>query len=165
MRTFPVNQSDGPFVEACDPARFISIYRLLLLRSVRMQKRLDGASLVHGPIAFSHLIEGQSQIENLAGIDLAVQHQIDQFRQVATNWSRSTVKMNMRVEQLLAIERDIMRNAYIAHVTAGARGFDRLHHGFLSADAFENRVSADSVRQFFNARNAVITSLGDDVSG
>src|ERR1041385_1235400 len=114
MRTLPVNQSDGPFVEACDPARFISICRLPLLRAVRMQKCLDGATLIHGPVAFSHLIERQSQIENLAGIDLAVQHQIDQFRQVATNWSRSTMKMNMRVEQLLAIERDIMRNAYIA---------------------------------------------------
>src|SRR4051812_7564691 len=87
------------FCGSLRPCSFYLHYRLLLLRSVRMQKRLDGATLVHCPVAFSHLIERQSQIENLAGIDLAVQHQIDQFRQVATNRSRSTVKMNMRVEQ------------------------------------------------------------------
>ena len=32
------------------------------------QRRLDRAPLVHGPVTFRHLIEGERQIENLAGL-------------------------------------------------------------------------------------------------
>src|SRR5690242_19482010 len=31
MRAFPVNHSEGPFADGCDPARLISIFVLLLL--------------------------------------------------------------------------------------------------------------------------------------
>ena len=39
--------------------------------SSRMQKRFDGAALVHRLVTFGDLIERELQIKNLAGIDLA----------------------------------------------------------------------------------------------
>jgi hypothetical protein len=53
---------------------------------LQAQQRLDRATLVHRAVAFRHLIKRQRQIENLAGIDLAVPHEIDQLRQKAADW-------------------------------------------------------------------------------
>ena len=73
------------------------------------QQGLDGAALVHRAIALRHLIQRQSQIENLAGVDLSVQYKLDQFRQVASHRSRPTVQVDVSEEQLFAIERDTVR--------------------------------------------------------
>src|SRR5437868_10296958 len=39
------------------------------LRSIRAQQCLDRATLVHGTVAFCHLVQRQTQIENLAVVD------------------------------------------------------------------------------------------------
>src|SRR5947209_16011724 len=68
-----------------------------LLRSVRVQQRLDCAALVHRPVPLCHLGERQSQVENLAGIDGPVADHLDQLRQIATNRSRPAVQVDVRV--------------------------------------------------------------------
>src|SRR5438105_9336892 len=73
--------------------------------------------------------------------------------------------MDVREEQLLAIERDPVRDADVAHGPAGACGTDRLHHRLLGTDALEHRVGADPVGQLLDARYAVVTAFGHDVSG
>ena len=60
--------SDSPCVE------------LVLLRS---QQCLDRAPLVHGAIALRYLVEGQCEIENFAGIDHALQDEVDEVWQVS----------------------------------------------------------------------------------
>src|SRR5205823_7158562 len=89
-----------------------------LLLSIRAQERLDGAALVHRTIALCHLIQRQSQIENLAGVDLSVQYKLDQFRQVASHRSRPTVQVDVSEEQLFAIERDTVRHANVSDIAA-----------------------------------------------
>jgi len=73
------------------------------------------------------------------------------------------VQMDVREKQLLTVKGDIVRNADIADVPAGARGIHRLHHGFLSADTFQHRLSADSIGQFLDARNTFISSLSHNI--
>src|SRR6266700_8335150 len=71
--------------------------------------------------------------------------------------------MDVRKEQLLTIEFDTVRNAEETYVAARARSSNRLHHRLLGADAFQHRVSADTVGEFFDSRNTFITSLSDNV--
>src|SRR4051812_40269834 len=42
--------------------------------SLRKQQRLDRAPLIHCPVAFRHLGEGQSQVEDFAGVDFPLPH-------------------------------------------------------------------------------------------
>src|SRR5579883_3267980 len=48
--------------------------------SLDAQQGLDGAALVHRPVAFGDVGEWQLQVEHLAGIDLALKHEVDQVR-------------------------------------------------------------------------------------
>jgi hypothetical protein len=47
------------------------------------KQRLNGAALVHRTIAFCNLIQRKSQIENLAGVDLPLPDQVNEFGQEA----------------------------------------------------------------------------------
>src|SRR5437762_8038294 len=77
---------------------------LFLVRTANLwtQQRLDGAALVHGAVAFGHFLERQLEIEDFAGIDGPVLHQLNQLGKVAAHRSRPPVQMNVRVEQLRA---------------------------------------------------------------
>src|SRR5437867_9279511 len=79
------------------------------------QQRLDRAALIHCAVGFRHLIERQGHVEDLAGVDLPVPHQLDQLRQVASHESRTTVKMDVGEEQLLAVKLDPAWDADVAH--------------------------------------------------
>src|SRR5574337_69570 len=85
--------------------------RSLFILYLRAQQRLDRAALVHGAIALRHLVERQSQIEDLAGVDLSVPDQINQLGQEAPHWSRTPVQAYVAEEQLLAVEFNSMRDA------------------------------------------------------
>ena len=41
---------------------------------LRSQQRLDRAAFVHRTVAFRHVVQGQAQVEYLAGVDLTVPH-------------------------------------------------------------------------------------------
>src|SRR5260221_10809302 len=57
------------------------------------QQRLDGAAFVHGAVAFCHLVEGQGQIENLAGVDLPVPHLLDELGQETAHRGGAAVEV------------------------------------------------------------------------
>src|SRR5438128_10183569 len=59
--------------------------------SFRIKQRLDCAALVHCAVSLCHLVEGQSQVEDLAGVDLLAPYKIDQLGQVPANRSRTTM--------------------------------------------------------------------------
>src|SRR5438270_7838332 len=78
IRTLPVNHSAGPFADGCEPIRLISMFVLLCYSWT--QQCLDRPAFVHRAVPFSNLIKRQRQIEYFPGIDLLVQHKIDQLR-------------------------------------------------------------------------------------
>src|SRR6266571_9530612 len=86
--------------------------------SSRTQQRLDGSPLVHGAVAFRDLVQRQRQIEDLPRVDLAAPYEFDELGQITPHRGRTTVEVDMRVEQLLAIEIDTMRHTHIADPAA-----------------------------------------------
>src|SRR5947199_6715193 len=129
------------------------------LTPLRPQQCFYSAAFVHGLVALSYLIERQSQIENLAGVNLSDEHQLDQFREVAAHRGRSTVQVDVREEQLLAVEFNPVRDANVAHKPTRACGTDGLHHRFLRANTLKRRISPDAIRQFLDARHTFISHV------
>src|SRR5574337_1237491 len=84
----------------------------------RTQQRLDRAALVHRAITLRNLLERQSQVEDLAWIDLPIQHQVDELGQVAAHGSRAAMEVHVLEEELLTIELHPVRDADVAHVAA-----------------------------------------------
>src|SRR4051812_12239679 len=104
------------------------------------QQRLNGTPLVHRAIAFGDLGQGKTKVEDSARVDLSFEHEADERRQVRADGSRPAVQMDVLEEELFAVELDAVRHADIADRAAGTRRVDRLHHGFLRADALEHAV-------------------------
>src|SRR5205823_12638361 len=80
---------------------------------------LDRAAFVHRAVTLRHSVERQGQVEDLARIDLPVLYQVDQLGQIAAQRRGAAVEMNMREEQLLAVEMDPVRNADVADKPPG----------------------------------------------
>ncbi len=127
------------------------------------QQSLDRAALVHCTVALRHLIKRQRQVEHLTGINLPLPHRVDQLGQEAAHGRGATVKVDVSVEQLLAIKVDSVRDADVAHIAATASGLDRLHHRLLRTDTLQHRVRTDSVGQLLDAGDALVTALGHDI--
>src|SRR5437899_10374863 len=127
------------------------------------QQRLDRATLIHRAVTVRDLLERQRQVEDLAGIDLVLPHEVDQLGQVAAHGGRATVEVDVREEQLLPSDLDAMRNTDVAHVSARVGGPDRLHHRLLRADTLQHGVGAESVGQLLDTGDARVTPLGADV--
>src|SRR5437899_3439329 len=125
----------------------------------RTQQRLDRAALVHRAVALRHLLDRQGQVEDLAWLDLAVPHEIDQVRQVAPHRRGPAVEVDVREEQLGTVELHAMRHADVADVAAGTRRADRLHHRLLRADALQDRVGSNAAGQFLDPRHALLAAL------
>ena len=70
---------------------------------------------------------------------------------------------DVRVEQLLTIQRDTVWHADVSDASAGSGGVNRLHHRLLRADAFQHGICADALRQLLDARDAFVAALGDDI--
>ena len=126
--------------------------------SVLMARRV-----VHRAVALRDLGEGQGQVEHLAGIDLPVPHQVDEVRQVTAHGGGAAVQVDVPKNSSSPVELDAVRDADVTDRATGARRLDRLHHRFLRADAFEDAVGADALRQLLDAGDAVVAALGDDV--
>jgi hypothetical protein len=71
--------------------------------ALRTQQGLDRAALVHCAIALRHLVKGQGQVEDLAGIDLPVPHHVDKLRQEPAHRGGTTMKVDVGVEELFAL--------------------------------------------------------------
>src|SRR5207253_10064007 len=111
--------------------------------AIWFQQRLDCAAFVHCTVALCHLIQGQSQVENLAGVDLPVLHKIDEFRQVTPHRSGPAVQVHVSEEQLLTVERNTVWHADVAYITTGTRRLDCLHHRLLCPNTFKRRIRTE----------------------
>src|SRR5438552_5320218 len=50
------------------------------------------------------------------------------------------MQMDVREEQLLAVERNTVRHADVTYVAARTRGGDRLHHRLLGSNTLQHRI-------------------------
>jgi len=129
------------------------------------EQRLDGAAFIHGPVALGDVGERQFEVEDLARVDLAGEHEVDQMWQETPHRRRPAQQVLLREEQELALELHAVRHADKADGAAGTGRVDRLMHGFAGAHAFEHRIGADIAGELPDARDARIAALGDDVGG
>src|SRR2546429_4659618 len=90
---------------------------------VHGQQRLDGAAFVHGAVALGDLIEGEREVEDLAGIDLAVPDEVDELGKEPADRCGATVQVGVAEEQLGPGE-GAVSDADVADVPAGAGGVD-----------------------------------------
>jgi hypothetical protein len=84
------------------------------LSGSRVEQDLDRSPLVHGPVAFGGLLQREGQVEDLAGVDLSVPDQVDQFGQEAAHRCGPAVQVHVGEEQLLAGQLDPVGDADVA---------------------------------------------------
>src|SRR6266705_2081547 len=92
IHTSPVNHSAGPLVLGL--FRWTSMTFFLPGR-LGPEQRLDGAAFVHGAVALRDLVEGQGQVEDLAGIDVAVPDEVGQLGQEAAHRRGTAVQVDL----------------------------------------------------------------------
>src|SRR6185503_15597463 len=129
----------------------------------RTQERFDRTPLVHRPIALGDAIERQHEVEHLSWIDLSVEDQVDELRQIPAYGRRTAEQPDVTEEEIRAIERDTMRHADVADRAARPRRHDRLHHRLLRPDALQYRIGAHALRQLLDALDALVATFRHDV--
>ncbi len=132
---------------------------------VNGEQDLGGGALVHGLVALGCPVEREGEVEDLAGVDLAVPDELDEVGQVLPYGGGSAVDVDAGHEELVAGDRDVVGDADEADVAAGAGGVDGLHHGLLGADGLDDRVGAEAAGELLDLRDALLAALLDDVGG
>src|SRR5919202_3716475 len=88
--TSPVNVAAGPLLVLpmgeCCMVSFVLLAQWSC--SSEGEQDLGGAALVHRLVALGGLLEGEDEVEDLAGVDLPVPDELDQVRQEAAHGSR-----------------------------------------------------------------------------
>src|SRR5215212_6310078 len=141
----------------------MTLWGFAALGALGPQQRLDRSALVHGAVALGYFLQRQLQVKDLSRVDLTIPYQVYQLGQEAAYRRRAAVQMHLRKEQLLAGQLHAVRDAYVAYMTTGPRGADRLHHRLLGADRLYGRVRAEPVSELFDLRNSLVTALGEDI--
>src|SRR5438270_4946093 len=171
IHTSPVNQSAGPFTVGCFGRMFMS--SLLVVACAQRQaaapvprlgakQRLDGAALVHGAIPLGNLGEWKCEVEDPAGVDLAVPNEVGELREEAPDRRRPSVKMGVAEEKFVPGQLAV-RDADVADMPTGASGVDCLHHRLSRSDCLDDRVGSESVGEFPDPGGALIAAFFDDV--
>src|SRR5579885_1551727 len=91
-----------------------------------LEQRLDRAPLVHCAVTFGDFGERQFEIEDLAGLDLALQHAVHEIGEEAPHGRRPAQHALLAVEELPPVESDAVGNADITDRSAGSRASERL---------------------------------------
>src|SRR3954452_21001411 len=86
------------------------------LRRLRNEQCSDCPAFVHCPIAFGYSLQRQLEVEDFAGVDRAVQHKLDQLREITPNGRRAAMQVDVRVEQLLTFELNSVGHADVRDV-------------------------------------------------
>ncbi len=61
--------------------------------------------------------------------------------------------MNVGHEDVVTTQRDLVRDTDVAHVPAGTRRSDGLHHRLLGADRLDHRMRAEAVGEVLDLRD------------
>lgn len=76
----------------------------------------NGAAFVHRLVAFGHLVDGQGQLEDVAGLALVVEHALHQVGRETTHRGRATEHSLLLKEELLSVEADATGHKTLALV-------------------------------------------------
>ena len=128
-----------------------------------MSQDLGGGALVHGAVTLGGPVQGEGQVEDLAGLDGAVPDELDQFGQEAPDRGGAAVDVDAGHEEVVSGDGDIMRDAHEPDVPTGAGRADRLHHRLLGADGLDDRVGTEPAGEVLDLRDSIVTALFDDV--
>src|SRR5438270_4157157 len=126
------------------------------------KQRLDGAAFVHGAIPLGNLCEGKCEVEDPAGVDLALPDELGELREEAPDRRRPAVKMGVAEEEFVPGQIAVC-DADVADVPTGASGVDCLHHRLTRSDCLDDRLGAESVGEFPDPGSAIIAAFFDDV--
>src|SRR6266571_2659032 len=157
IHTSPVNHSTGPLVVGLFRWTSMTFPSFLpsFLAGSGPEQGLDGAAFVHGAVPLGDLVERQGEVEDLAGVDLAVPDEVDQLGQEAAHRRGTAVQVDVGEEQLLSGELDVVSDADVADVPARPGGANGLHHRLLGADCLDHRVCTEPTREFLDPLHAL----------
>src|SRR5436190_3282294 len=92
------------------------------------QQHLGCAAFVHRLVPVGRFVEREGEVEDLAGVDVAVPDQLDELGQEAAHGRGTAEEVHLGEEQFVAGDRDVVADADEADVAAGAGGAHRLRH-------------------------------------
>src|SRR6266511_2620275 len=124
IHTSPVNHSAGPLAVGSFGRTSMTSPPPSFPGGSGPEQRLDRAAFVHGAVALGDLLERQGEVEDLAGVDLAVPDEVGQLGQEAAHRRGTAVQVDVGEEQLLSGELDVVGDADGADVPAWPAGAD-----------------------------------------
>src|SRR3954466_9282686 len=98
------------------------------------QEHLDGVPLIHRAVPLGGAVERELEVEDLAGVDLTLPDAFDEVGQESAHGRRTAVEVDLREEDLITGQLDIMGDAHVSDVPTRSRGPDGLHHRLLGPD-------------------------------
>jgi hypothetical protein len=107
----------------------------------------------------------ERQVEDLAGVDFAPRDEIEQVGKEPSDRGRPAVQVDVREEQFVAEQLDVVADTDVADVSTGAGGADGLHHRLLCTDRFDRRVRTETVGELLDTCDAVVAARFDNVGG
>src|SRR3954468_24191264 len=113
--------------------------------SLRGQQHLGRAPVVHRSVALGGLAQRESEVDDLAGVDLAVPDQVDQLGEEPAHGCGATVEVGEAPEHVHSGYRDVVGDADEADVPAGTGCVERLHHRLLRPDRLDDGVRSETV--------------------
>src|SRR6266550_7094663 len=124
----------------------------------------DCLALVHGAVAVGNVIQSDDPIEYPARLDLALEHIGKQLLNVRSYRGRPATDREIVVERRLRPgDRLVMGDANAADGATGTGNPNRGTHRFLSADALEDGVDAQTPGQRAHALDRALAALAHDV--
>src|SRR4051794_8684804 len=111
----------APVTNATLPENLPLLFVVMLAPSDR-QERLDGAALVHRPVALGDVFKREREVKDLAGVDLALPDEVDELGQEPADGRGAAVQVDSGEEQLVAGELHVVTDADVADVAARAGG-------------------------------------------
>lgn len=83
--------------------------------------------------------QGQGHVEDLAWVDLAAPHELDEFRQGTPHGSGAAEGVISGEGQPDAKDRHVIVHTHVSKVPSAARGVDGLHEPFLGTHCLDDR--------------------------
>src|SRR5690606_19393309 len=127
------------------------------------QQGLDRAALVHRGVALRGVVERELEVEHARRVDAALEHEVDELRQVLAHGRRAAAPVDVAVEHVDRGQVDAVRQPDDADVPARPDRAEGLRHRVLRADGLDDAVRAEPVGELADALDSLLAALRDDL--
>ena len=103
--------------------------------------------------------KGQGQVEDLARVDMPRQDSVEQVGQVRASRSWAAAPADVAPEHVGLRDVGYVGDTDPTDHATGTGGFQRLDGGLVGADALQDGVGTDAVRELLDGLDAVVASL------